>query len=402
MQPGAISAAAPIASAVAPEQRVAPIDVLRGIALLGVLTVNLMNDFRVSIFQQILGISTARGESDRLVERVIALGFSSKALCLFSLLFGVGLAIQFGRLSRYGHPLYWLSRRLAVLLAFGLIHLLFIWNGDILTEYAIAGLLVLPPLLVRSWVLWLATLALLALYAAGPVLLYSIPYPDSDTMRAHVALANQVYPVGSLAEIWRFSLGELRLVFPFHIFVFPRTLALFLLGALLWRSGMLERLAEFKYRMLGAAVVGIGAGAAMMAADAYGFLAEWLAVRSVAANLAPVVLALGYGAAVLGLTQLPVTRRALSAFAPIGRMAFTNYLMQSLILGFIFFGYGLGQFGRMGATPAFALGIAVYILQMLFSAWWLRRYRFGPVEWLWRTLMYGAAQPMRVARSYSR
>jgi uncharacterized protein len=399
MRPEITAAAAPIASAVSPQDRVAPIDVLRGIALFGVLIVNLMNDFRVSIFQQILGVSTARGESDRLVERIVALGFSSKALCLFSLLFGVGLAIQFGRLSRYGHPLYWLSRRLVVLLAFGVIHLLFIWNGDILTEYAIAGLVVLPLLLVRSSVLWLVALAVLALYAAGPILLYSIPYPDTDTMGTHVALANQVYPLGSLAQIWRFSLGELRLIFPFHIFVFPRTLALFLLGALLWRSGVLERLADFKYRMLAAAVVGIGAGAAMMAADVYGFLAEWLVVRGIAANLAPVVLALGYGAAVLALTQLPVTGRALSVFAPIGRMAFTNYLMQSVILGFIFFGYGLGQFGRMGATPAFALGIAVYMLQMLFSAWWLRRYRFGPVEWLWRTLMYGAAQPMRMARS---
>jgi uncharacterized protein len=399
MRPEITAAAAPIASAVSPQDRVAPIDVLRGIALFGVLIVNLMNDFRVSIFQQILGVSTARGESDRLVERIVALGFSSKALCLFSLLFGVGLAIQFGRLSRYGHPLYWLSRRLAVLLAFGVIHLLFIWNGDILTEYAIAGLVVLPLLLVRSSMLWPAALALLALYAAGPILLYSIPYPDTGTMRTHVALANQVYPLGSLAQIWRFSLGELRLIFPFHIFVFPRTLALFLLGALLWRSGVLESLADFKYRMLAAAVVGIGAGAAMMAADVYGFLAEWLVVRGIAANLAPVVLALGYGAAVLALTQLPVTGRALSVFAPIGRMAFTNYLMQSVILGLIFFGYGLGQFGRMGATPAFALGIAVYMLQMLFSAWWLRRYRFGPVEWLWRTFMYGAAQPMRMARS---
>jgi uncharacterized protein len=399
MRPETTAAAAPSASAVSPEQRVAPIDVLRGIALFGVLTVNLMNDFRVSIFQQILGVSTARGESDRLVERIVALGFSSKALCLFSLLFGVGLAIQFGRLSRYGHPLYWLFRRLAVLLAFGLIHLLLIWNGDILTEYAIAGLVVLPLLLVRSSVLWVAALALLALYAAGPILLYSIPYPDADTMRAHVARANQVYPLGSLAEIWRFSLGELRLIFPFHIFVFPRTLALFLLGALLWRSGMLERLADFKYRMLAAAAVAIGSGAAMMAADAYGFLAESLAVRGVAANLAPVILALGYGAAVLALTQLPATGRALSVFAPIGRMAFTNYLMQSFILGYIFFGYGLGQFGGMGATLAFALGIAVYNLQMLFSAWWLRHYRFGPIEWLWRTLMYGVAQPMRMAPS---
>jgi uncharacterized protein len=75
-------------------------------------------------------------------------------------------------------------------------------------------------------------------------------------------------------------------------------------------------------------------------------------------------------------------------------MAFTNYLMQSLIFGWIFYGYGLGLFGRLGVASALAIGIAVYTGQVFFSAWWLRRYRYGPVEWLWRTLMYGAAQPM--------
>jgi uncharacterized protein len=112
-----------------------------------------------------------------------------------------------------------------------------------------------------------------------------------------------------------------------------------------------------------------------------------------------VLLALGYGAALLSLAELSATRQCLSAFAPLGRMAFTNYVLQSVILGFIFFGYGLGQFGRMGAAAAFALGMAVYAGQLVFSRWWLRRNRFGPIEWLWRTLMYGAARPIgRAAR----
>jgi uncharacterized protein len=95
---------------------------------------------------------------------------------------------------------------------------------------------------------------------------------------------------------------------------------------------------------------------------------------------------------------MSVTERLLSAFAPMGRMAFTNYLMQSVVFGLVFFGYGLGQFGRMGAAQAFALGLAVYVVQLYLSSWWLRRYRFGPIEWLWRTLMYGSVQPMRMAR----
>ena len=78
-------------------------------------------------------------------------------------------------------------------------------------------------------------------------------------------------------------------------------------------------------------------------------------------------------------------------------MAFTNYLAQSVILGWIFYGYGLGLFGRLGVTSALTIGLAVYFVQVPFSAWWLARYRYGPVEWLWRTLMYGAAQPMKLS-----
>ena len=97
---------------------------------------------------------------------------------------------------------------------------------------------------------------------------------------------------------------------------------------------------------------------------------------------------------ILGIANLDRGKRLLGWAAPLGRMAFTNYLAQSVILGWIFYGYGLGLFGRLGVANALTIGIAVYAGQVVFSAWWLRRYRYGPVEWLWRTLMYGSAQPM--------
>lgn len=78
-------------------------------------------------------------------------------------------------------------------------------------------------------------------------------------------------------------------------------------------------------------------------------------------------------------------------------MAFTNYIVQSIVLGFVFFGYGLGLFGRIGATAGFFLGVALYLVQMLASRWWLARYRFGPIEWLWRASMYGARPEMKAA-----
>jgi len=375
-----------VTAAAASEDRIESIDAIRGAALFGVLVVNLVTGFRVSIFQQFVEPAHGVAGTDALVEHIVDAGLEGKAFCLFSLLFGVGLAIQFERLSAFGRPLFWLTRRLVALLAFGLVHLLLIWNGDILTEYAVAGLLVLPLLLVRSgWLLAIA-LGFLALYAVGPVLVYSIPWPDDAALQAHVAAANQVYANGSLADTWRFSFAELPLILRLHAYAFPRTLALFLLGVLLWRAGILQRAAGLRLETAIAAIVGTAAGAVLTATTPLGTIGGFLA---------PVVLAFGYGATLLWIASLPVMRRAVSGLAPVGRMAFSNYVVQSIVFGCIFFGYGLGQFGRMNAAPALVLGIAVFMAQIALSRWWLRHYRFGPLEWLWRTLMYGARPPMR-------
>ncbi|MBI3373061.1 MAG: DUF418 domain-containing protein [Betaproteobacteria bacterium] len=372
-------------SGVPPEARLASIDILRGVALFGVMAVNLVTEFRVSIFQQFLPVEPPLLMSDRIVEAFVSFALESKAFALFSMLFGVGLAIQFDRLSGSGRALYWLARRLAVLLLLGLVHLLLLWNGDILVQYALAGFLVLAFLCAPTWVLAVGFASLLALYVAMPLLHLPIPWLDTAALQQHVSEANRVYATGGVGEIWRFSLRELPLFAPLHIYIFPRTVALFLFGAFVWRSGFLRHLGRYKLELAVVACTGIAVGAAFTTGGGAG------------ARLATVIFALGYGAAVMVLVQLPVTNRALSFFAPLGRMAFTNYVMQSLVFGFVFFGYGLGQFGRLGAAHTLALGVAVYAMQMLLSTWWLGRFRFGPIEWLWRTLMYGEVQPM-VAR----
>ena len=117
----------------------------------------------------------------------------------------------------------------------------------------------------------------------------------------------------------------------------------------------------------------------------------------VAGPLGTILLALGYAAAIIAIANSARGKAWLGWAAPLGRMAFTNYLAQSVIFGWIFYGYGFGLFGRLGTASALAIGIAVYVAQVLFSAWWLKRFRYGPVEWLWRTLMYGAAQPMSIS-----
>jgi uncharacterized protein len=112
-------------------------------------------------------------------------------------------------------------------------------------------------------------------------------------------------------------------------------------------------------------------------------------------RLGTILLAAGYGAAIVWATARAGTRKWLAWAAPVGRMAFTNYLMQSIVFGGLFYGYGLGLFGQIGVAAALAIGTSVYGLQVFLSALWLRRYHYGPVEWLWRCAMYGARQPLR-------
>jgi uncharacterized protein len=383
----------PEIAAVDAAQRFDSIDILRGLALFGVLAVNLISEFRVSIFAQFLPASAEPGLIDRAVLSLVHDGLELKAFALFSFLFGVGLAMQFDRLSATGRPLYWLTRRLLALLAFGIVHLLLIWNGDILTEYAAAGLLALPLLYASRRVLLTLAVGLLALYLALPVLPAPVAWPDAAWIAAHLEQANQVYRAGSWAQVTRFSWQELPALLPLHVYILPRTLGLFVLGVLAWRSGLFARAAAHK-----AAIVRLGwgfgtLGAGMSFADAAGLFPPAGLLRLLP-NMTPVFLALAFAATVLYLVEFTRARAPLRAFTAIGRMAFTNYIAQSVIFGWVFFGYGLGQFGSLRPAPVFAFGVAVYVAQLGLSRLWLSRYRFGPIEWLWRTLMYGKRPAM--------
>lgn len=127
-------------------------------------------------------------------------------------------------------------------------------------------------------------------------------------------------------------------------------------------------------------------GAALTAAVSTAFVGSVLATGT---------LAFAYAAFIIGLASTPVGPMLLGWAAPLGRMAFTHYIVQSLIFGWIFYGYGLGQFGKLDVSIALAIGVALYVAQVFVSEWWLRRYCFGPIEWAWRSLMYGQLQPMR-------
>jgi len=383
--------------------RLIAIDILRGLALFGVMAINVVFEFRVSIFRQFLPSSgtmspldgttfmvgwspklsavlmTLFGDSpfNRGVETLLDRAISMKAFALFSLLFGIGLAMQFERLDP-GRRTALLLRRLLILLVFGLIHLTLIWDGDILTEYALAGLLALPVLFAPRWLLAVGSLALLGVYFTG-LLTWLVPLPDAVWFARRVSEATLTYGSGGFSKVLAFRIREIAAIAPLHLWIFPRTLGLFLLGALIWRSGVLQHVGERSGWFF---VVGLTALVASIDAGP---------------SLAPVTLALAYGAIIIGAASTPLGVRLLGWAAPLGRMAFTNYLMQSPIFGAVFYGYGLGLFGKLSVSAALGIGIIVYIAQVFASRWWLTRFNFGPVEWLWRTLMYGRMQRMRRA-----
>jgi uncharacterized protein len=390
--------AVPAQNPLDPSQRIEAIDVLRGLALFGVIAIHVVFEFRVDIFEQFLPASGNAALIDRALKAILSAAVELKAFALFSLLFGAGLAIQFDRLADNPRRVILLVRRLLVLLLIGAVHLVLIWNGDILVEYAVAGLIVLPLLFGPRWLAPVAAIASLLLFVAMPLLPQVVTFPSQPWIRDHIAQAAIAYGDGGLLDVLAFRIREIPAISALHVLIFPRTVALFLFGALAWRSGILRRAPQHGRLLFGIAVGGILIGGALTLAAEDTAWFGWPA-REAIERLGAVILATGYGAAVIGLVGIPAGKRMLAWAAPVGRMAFTNYIAQSLILGWIFYGYGLGLFGRVGVTTALAIGIAVYAVEVAFSAWWLGRYRYGPVEWFWRSAMYGAWQPMARRRA---
>jgi uncharacterized protein len=322
-------------------------------------------------------------------------GFDLKAFALFSLLFGMGLAIQHDHLCPHPQRITLLVRRLAFLMLVGAVHLLFVWNGDILFEYAIAGFIVVPLLFGPSRLPAAVGLALLMVFIASPFLPPFATMPSRSWMMQTVAEATLVYGSGGFADVLAFRIRELPGLLPLHLFIFPRTVALMLIGAALWRAGLFRTGSRASRHLPIAAAIGLGCGAALSIIHAIGVLhLGWQGQLSIE-RLGTVLLAWGYGAIIIWMSGKAMARSFLAWAAPLGRMAFTNYVMQSVVFGWLFYGYGLGLFAKVGVATALAIGTGVYAAQAVFSAHWLLHYRFGPLEWLWRCAMYGTWQPFR-------
>lgn len=371
----------------AAETRIEALDALRALTLLGVLVVNVDTQFARSPFASFVSDARPIG-LDALAIHLVRSLLQERPLVVFSLLFGVGLSA--GRAARRTRDQL---RRLIVLFAFGVLHFVLLWSGDVLALYAIVGLAAALIVRLRLPHLWLFVLGLAAIVTSALPIPYPPPFVDASAMQSHVAAASAIYSNGTYLEIVRFRVAEAWPTLAISLWSVPRTLGLFLLGATLWNAGAFAR-AQRARLVFGSAVI-LALGLSVVA------LSDVLRGVSLAVALGVGEIAISLGGAGLLVAALdaPLARGARRALAPIGRMTLTSYLAQSVVLGFVFYGYGAGAFERVGHARGVALSLALFTVQLGLARVWLARFLLGPMEWLWRALSLGVRLPLRRPRT---
>jgi uncharacterized protein len=403
----------PMLEAAAPvRERIQALDVLRGIAVGGILLANVLVFFGMTFLSPERAAALSSTTADHLalwLERVFVDG---KFYSVFSLLFGIGFGVQLARGGDAALPRF--KRRLRILLGIGAIHAFFIWAGDILMLYALLGF-TMPwfarksdRALVRWSVILLAvptTLYLVALTAwtlagAGA----AQPPSGGGGMPANILPFFEAIGRGGfkdafvgnlvfLAGRWADLIATVR---------FPKVLGMFVLGLWTVRAGIALSPSDHRATLARWSVLGwsVGLPANILAAWAS---EHWPYLPPSAGGLLGVVmqavgvpmLALGY-AATVGLLVVNGWR-LVNVFAPVGRMALTNYLLHSVICVTLSYGFGLGLWWHIGAAKAMAIAAVIIAVQIPLSALWLSRFRFGPVEWIWRRLTYGQPLALRIS-----
>jgi uncharacterized protein len=401
-------------------ERVEVMDVLRGVALLGILLMNI-EAFVGPLMESVTGVNAGFSGADRKVDAAIYVLVQGKFITMFSLLFGMGFAVMLERANASGASGTWLyARRLLALLGIGLVHALLIWSGDILLTYALLGFVLLlffrrtPVSRLPKWGIALYVLPLLLTWAmAGFAALSQLdPQASAEFQKGMAAQAQQInalidgerlaYGAGTYAQAVAQRATDTGAMLGFLVFFGPTLLGVFLFGAWFLRSGVIRDSGAHLPLFRRLRNIGFGVGLPLMLWSAwmhptmsFSEMSVGSAAAQTAAQVANLLMMLGYLSVIVLAMQLPAWAGRLRWLAPAGRMALTNYLMQSLVCTLVFYGYGLGYFERLPRAwqPVFVL--ALFALQVLFSRWWLARYRFGPMEWLWRWMTYAKRPAMR-------
>ncbi len=398
------------AAPVQPAERISEIDIVRGIALFGILMVN-MSFYKSPVMMERLPADFAPG-FDQVSAWLIQLLFTGKFYAIFSFLFGLGFHIFMERTVKKGIevvPLY--RRRLIGLLALGAIHLFLIWSGDILFNYALAGFILLrfrdkTLRSLRRWMIGLFTGALILQGLFGLVrgfgeAVTGASYEQWLAEQYQAAVA--VHSSGSYVDLLVYRLvNEIPYIFIGLIVWIPAVLAFFLCGLYAGRKGIFTDLDGNRPLFKKICRAGMLTGAALLLLY---FLIEtgvWpvgIAARhallAMTNYLASLFIFPAYISLVLLSLQAGRCWRILSHLASAGRMALTNYLTQSLVLITLFYGFGFGLMGRVSLAQGVLVTAALFLIQVTLSNLWFKKFRYGPIEWLWRGLTYNKFEPLR-------
>ena len=397
------SAPAPAYEPLPAARRIEVLDMLRGFALFGIFIMN-MPTFAHSIFTP----PAQGGGLDGSVVALRELLFAGKFNLMFGMVFGIGFTLQLRRLEAADpvRATFVYLRRLAVLLAIGLVHAAFLWMGDVLVAYAVLGFMLLAIRRVPDTTL-LALLGLCLVYPAAADVLSTRLFSNETTMLAtfefyQFAGSNDVaFGEGSFFDAVRETMRVFAWAYasPMGLFTvagfFVQMATGILLGFYVGRHGWIERLAKLgpqvrraQWAALAIALATGGlwwaAGGATIPEGAENFAA------ALARTIGRASLMCFYALTLVRLASAPASAPLLRVFAYAGRMPLSNYLLQTLMALFVFYRWGLGYWGKTSPLAEMLLAVALYFaIQLPLSAWWLSHFRFGPVEYVWRRLTYG-------------
>ena len=387
------------------------LDIIRGVAVFGLIWVNAQS------------WSTTDSSLDKVSAWFVAVLASGKFWTLFSILFGVTLAMQLDRATARGEELTarWL-RRMAGLFAIGVANAILFWPGDILRPYAIAGVLLLLFRKVSQRVLLFAAAAIWLLAANGQGTSFVLARivgrseaaaqstkrvmaemaPVRQRMQAAQRQGTFVEAVNARAELQvkGYVARSSGLAGPLNL-VIPDYLALFLLGLYAGRRRLLQDVAANRQVLQATAAAGllIGLPLSVLTASPTLVPAWWhtsipgtaATIGGLSGQVSHLVLASGYLCAFALLFERRVLQQRLNWLGPVGRMGLTNYVTQLALLTTLQNGYGFGLVGRIGSLAWALIAVAIFVLQVGYSNWWLTRFSYGPLEWIWRRVTYWQA-----------
>jgi len=392
------------------QERIEVLDVMRGIALLGILIVN-MDLFNSPVAYMDKNLWT--GFWDTTVSSFITFLVHGKFYTMYAFLFGLGFAIFYERAkARKAKPKLLFYRRLFILLLIGLAHAFLIWYEDILVTYALLGFL-LPLFFNRkpkTLLIWVASiftglLFLTALSKMENEIVIDAVVDDSmrSEMEDRIASAFHAYGHGTFAEIMAQRASDTlygySTLFATTFMIFP----LFLLGLYTGKRAIFQNieanLTLIKQTWKWGFVIGLTLSIVkymcknLMAGDPNSFYSVFYHGARLLGNIG---LCLFFMASIVLLHQNRKWQLKFKPLAYMGRMALSNYLFQSIVCTTIFYSYGLGLYGKVGTALGLVLSIVIFSVQIFISKYWFKHYQFGPVEWVWKSLTYGKFFRMKV------